>query len=197
MTATPGAFQVAQVGEASLERPSAPQNTLIVKCAGFGSVWWQRPGATLAHRAVMNTTGFVKGAEEVRCWCKPKLKYGGVVRINCNRSKPITRYEDLIGEVYQSPGVVRVGIENRLLLHPKVSSHLPIDCYLVQLISGIHGWVNLASRPFSEQVQFVSASKRYGQQEVLVLMWPGSTVTTTLGKLEVPWILKRQKLPNR
>jgi hypothetical protein len=28
---------------------------------------------------------------------------------------------------------------------------------------------------------------------VLVLMWPGSTVTTTLGRLELTWILERQK----
>jgi hypothetical protein len=30
----------------------------------------------------------------------------------------------------------------------------------------------------------------------LVLMWPSSTVTTTLGRLELTWILERQKPPN-
>jgi hypothetical protein len=31
----------------------------------------------------------------------------------------------------------------------------------------------------------------------LILMWPYSTVTTTLGRLELSWILERQKLLNR
>ena len=177
---------------------AAPVNcwALTVKCAAFGSFWWERPGATIADRAFMNTTGFTPKKntpkKKVRCWCKPKCQYGGIVRINSNRPDLITRYEDLIGDVCRSPGVVRSGSENRLFLHPQVRRRSRIDCYLVRLASAQHGFVNLESGPFAGQIQLVSASKRQGQQEVLILMWPSSSVTTTLGKLELSWILKHQ-----
>ena len=172
-----------------------PPGKLIVKWAGCASLWWRRPGSTLADTALMNTTGFIHGSHEVRCWCAPET--GGFVHINCNRSRPITRYEDEVGEVYLSDGVVRAGAENRLLLHPRVSGLLPVDCYLVALYSAIHGTIDLPSQPFSGNVQLVSASARGRAQQILILMWPGSKVTTTLGRLELSWILERQKLPNR
>ncbi len=168
-----------------------PQGKLAVKWAGCGSLWWHRPGATLARTALMNTTGFVHGSREVRCWCTPETS--GIVRLNCNRSRPIARYEDGVGGVYLSVGVVRAGAQNRLLLHPRVSDRLPVDCYLVALQSAIHGSIDLSSHPFSGHVQLVSASERGGAQELLALMWPGSTVMSTLGRLELSWILKRQK----
>ncbi len=172
-----------------------PHARLTVKWAGCGALWWRRPGATPAATALMNTTGFIRGSRGVRCWCAPETS--GYVRGNCNRRRPITWYEDEVGGVYLSDGVVRVGAENRLLLHPRVNDRLPIDCYLVALQSAIHGSINLTSRPFSGHVQLVSASARGCAQQLLVLMWPGSTVTTTLGRLELSWILERQKLPNR
>ena len=72
-----------------------------------------------------------------------------------------------------------------------------IDCYLVALDSAIHGSIDLPSQPFSGHVQLVSASERGRAQQLLILMWPGSTVTTTLGRLELSWILERQKLLSR
>jgi hypothetical protein len=89
------------------------------------------------------------------------------------------------------------GAENRFLLHPRVSGLLPVDCYLVALYSAIYGTIDLPSQPFSGNVQLVSASARGRAQQILILMWPGSKVTTTLGRLELSWILERQKLPNR
>ena len=142
----------------------------------------------------MNTTGFIHGSREARCWCTPETS--GFVRINCNRSRPITRYEEEVGGVYLSDGVVRAGAENRLLLHPRVSDRLPVDCYLVALDHNIHGSIRQRSCAFSGRVQIVSVSERKGAQQVLVLMWPGSTVTTTLGRLELTWILEHQKPPN-
>ena len=53
------------------------------------------------------------------------------------------------------------------------------------------------SQPFSGHVQLVSASARGRAQQVLILMWPGSKVTTTLGRLELSWILEHQKLLSR
>jgi hypothetical protein len=149
----------------------------------------------LTDTALMNTTGFVLGSREVRCWCSPETS--GVVRINCNRSRPIARYEDEVGGVFLSHGVQRSGRENRLLLHPRVSESLRIDCYLVALDSAVHGSVDLSSRPFSGHVQLVSASERGRAQQVLILMWPGSKVTTTFGRLELSWILEHQKLLSR
>jgi hypothetical protein len=171
------------------------QRKLTVKWAGCGSLWWRRPGATIADTALMNTSGFIHGSREARCWCTPETS--GFVRINCNRSRPIVRYEDEVGGVYLSDGVVRAGAENRLLLHPRVSDRLPIDCYVVALHSAMHGSIDLTSHPFSGHVQLVSASERRRAQQLLILMWPYSTVTTTLGRLELSWILERQKLPNR
>jgi hypothetical protein len=149
----------------------------------------------LTDTALMNTTGFVLGSREVRCWCSPETS--GVVRINCNRSRPIARYEDEVGGVFLSHGVQRSGRENRLLLHPRVSESLRIDCYLVALDSAVHGSVDLHSQPFSGHVQLVSASERGRAQQVLILMWPGSKVTTTFGRLELSWILEHQKLLSR
>jgi len=168
-----------------------PRGKLTVKWAGCGSLWWCKPGTTLADTALMNTTGFVHGSRQSRCWCAPEIS--GLVRINCNRSRPVTRYEEEVGGVYFSDGVVRAGAENRLFLHPRVSDRLPIDCYLVALNHDIHGSVRQRSHAFSGQVQIISVSERKGAQQVLVLMWPGSTVTTTLGRLELSWILERQK----
>jgi hypothetical protein len=168
---------------------------LAVKWAGSGALWWCRLGATLADTAVMNTTGFVLGAREVRCWRSPETS--GIVRINCNRSRPIARYEDEIGGVFLSHGVVRASRENRLLLHPRVTERSRIDCYLVALDSAAHGLVDLRSRPFSGHVQLISASGRGRAQQLLILMWPGSKVTTTFGTLELSWILERQKLLSR
>jgi len=171
------------------------QGKLAVKWAGSGALWWSRPGATLTDTALMNTTGFVLGSREVRCWCSPETS--GVVRINCNRSRPIARYEDEVGGVFLSHGVQRSGRENRLLLHPRVSESLRIDCYLVALDSAVHGSVDLHSQPFSGHVQLVSASERGRAQQVLILMWPGSKVTTTFGRSELSWILEHQKLLSR
>lgn len=168
-----------------------PHGKLTVKWAGCGALWWRRPGVTLTDTALMNTTGFIHGSREARCWCTPETS--GFVRINCTRSRPITRYEGEAGGVYLSDGVVRAGAENRLLLHPRVSNRLPVDCYLVALDHNIHGSVRQRSCAFSGRVQIVSVSERKGAQQVLVLMWPGSTVTTTLGRLELTWILERQK----
>jgi hypothetical protein len=171
------------------------QKQLTVKWAGCGSLWWRRPGATLADSALMNTSGFIHGSREVRCWCTPETS--GFVRINCNRSRPIARYEDEVGGVYLSDGVVRAGAENRLLLHPRVSDRLPVDCFLVALNHEIHGSIRQRSGAFSGRLQIVSVSERKRAQQLLVLMWPGSTVTTTLGRLELSWILEYQKLPSR
>jgi len=171
------------------------QRKLTVKWAGCGSLWWRRPGATLADTALMNTSGFILGSREVRCWSAPETS--GFVRINCNRSRPVTRYEDEVGGVYHSDGVVRAGVENRLLLHPRVSDRLPVDCFLVALNHDIHGSIRQVSGAFTGRVQIVSVSERKGAQQLLVLMWPGSTVTTTLGRLELSWILEHQKLPSR
>jgi hypothetical protein len=172
-----------------------PHGKLTVKWVGCGSLWWRRPGATIADTALMNTTGFIHGSREARCWSTPETS--GFVRINCNRPRPIVRYEDEVGGVYLSDGVVRAGAENRLLLHPRVSDRLPVDCFLVALNHDIHGSIRQRSGAFSGQVQIVSVSEREGAQQLLVLMWPYSTVTTTLGRLELSWILERQKLPNR
>ena len=171
------------------------QKMLAVKWVGCGALWWSRPGATLAETAVMNTTGFVLGTREVRRWCSPET--GGIVRINCNRSYPIARYEDEVGGVFLSQGVQRSGQQNRLLLHPRVSERRRIDCYLVALDSAVHGSVDLPSRPFSGHVQLVSASERGRVQQLLLLMWPDSKVTTTFGRLELSWLLERQKLLTR
>ena len=171
-----------------------PHGKLIVKWAGCGALWWRRPGVTLTDTALMNTTGFIHGSREARCWCTPETS--GFVRINCNRSRPITRYEDEVGGTYLSDGVVRAGAENRLLLHPRVSGRLPVDCYLVALHSELHGSIHLPSQPFSGHVQLVSASERGLAQQFLILMWLGSKVTTTLGRLELSWILERQKPTN-
>jgi hypothetical protein len=168
---------------------SPHERQLVVKCVSFGSLWWERPGDTIANRAVMNTTGF--SPREVRWWCEPTILYGGVVRINSNRPNLIIRYDDLIGECYRSDGVVRNGNENRLFLHPRVSTTFPIDCYLVRISNARHGFVNLDSHPFTGQIQLVSASKRYDQQELLLLMWPGSAVTTSLGRLELACLLNK------
>ena len=167
------------------------QKMLAVKWAGCGSLWWHRPGANIAGTALMNTTGFIHGSHEARCWCTPETS--GIVRLNCNRSRPITRYEEEVGRVYLTDGVVRAGGENRLLLHPRVSDRHPIDCYLVALNHDVHGLIRQRSHAFSGQAQIISVSERKGAQQVLVLMWPGSTVTTTLGRLELSWILERQK----
>jgi hypothetical protein len=172
-----------------------PHAKLTVKWAGCGALWWRRPGATPAATALMNTTGFIRGSRGVRCWCTTETS--GFVRINCNRSRPITRYEDEVGGVYLSDGVVRAGAENRLLLHPRVSDRLPVDCYLVALNHDIHGSIRQRSGDFSGRVQIVSVSECKRAQQLLVLMWPGSTVTTTLGRLELSWILEHQKLPSR
>ena len=171
------------------------QKQLTVKWAGCGSLWWRRPGATLADSALMNTSGFIHGSREARCWCTPETS--GFVRINCNRFRPIARYEDEVGGVYLSDGVVRAGAENRLLLHPRVSDRLPVDCFLVALNHDIHGSIRQRSGAFSGRLQIVSVSERKRAQQLLVLMWPGSTVTTTLGRLELSWILECQKLPSR
>jgi hypothetical protein len=171
------------------------QKQLTVKWAGCGSLWWRRPGATIADTALMNTSGFIHGSREARCWCTPETS--GFVRINCNRSRPIVRYEDEVGGVYLSDGVVRAGAESRLLLHPRVSDRLPVDCFLVALNHDIHGWIRQRSGAFSGRLQIVSVSERKRAQQLLVLMWPGSTVTTTLGRLELSWILEHQKLPSR
>lgn len=170
---------------------ASPHAKLIVKWAGCGSLWWTRPGARLADTALMNTTGFIHGSREARCWCAPETS--GFVRINCNRSRPITRYEEEVGGIFLSDGVLRTDAENRLLLHPRVSDRHPIDCYLVALNHDVHGSVRLRSHAFSGQAQIISVSERKGAQQALVLMWPGSTVTTTLGRLELSWILERQK----
>jgi hypothetical protein len=61
----------------------------------------------------------------------------------------------------------------------------------------MYGSIDLTSHPFSGHVQLVSASERGRAQQLLILMWPYSTVTTTLGRLELSWILERQKLLNR
>ena len=174
---------------------TSPYGRLTVKWAGCGALWWSRPGATLAEAAVMNTTGFVMGAREVRRWCSPETS--GIVRINCNRSYPIARYENEVGGVFLSQGVVRSGQQNRLLLHPRVSERRRINCYLVALDSAVHGSVDLPSRPFSRHVQLVSASERGRVQQLLLLMWPDSKVTTTFGRLELSWLLERQKLLTR
>jgi hypothetical protein len=170
---------------------TSPYGRLTVKWAGCGSLWWHRPGANIAGTALMNTTGFIHGSHEARCWCTPETS--GIVRLNCNRSRPITRYEEEVGRVYLTDGVVRAGGENRLLLHPRVSDRHPIDCYLVALNHDVHGLIRQRSHAFSGQAQIISVSERKGAQQVLVLMWPGSTVTTTLGRLELSWILERQK----
>ena len=172
-----------------------PQRELTVKWAGCGSLWWRRAGATLADTALINTTGFIRGARELRCWRTQETS--GIVRLNCNRSRPVTRYEDEVGGVFLSDGVVRAGAENRLLLHPRVSDRLPVDCYLVALYHDIHGSIRQRSCAFSGRLQIVSVSERKRAQQLLVLMWPGSTVTTTLGRLELSWILEHQKLPSR
>lgn len=171
------------------------QGKLTVKWAGCGSLWWRRPGATTAETALMNTTGFIHGSRKVRCWCAPETN--GIVRINCNRSRPIIRYESEVGGVYLSAGIARMGAENRLLLHPRVSDRLPVDCYLVALDHDIHGSIRHLCSAFAGQVQLVAGSERNGAQQVLVLMWPGSAVATTLGRLELSWILEHQKPPCR
>ena len=178
--------------------PSLPHFT--VKCAGLGSLWWVRPGAQVRHMALINTTGFVFGSKDVHCYFDDK-KTAGKVRFNCDRIPPITRFENEIGGVYSSEGVTRQGSENRLLLHPRIGDNRPIDCYLIAIDSAIHGLVDLNSTFFSGRAQLVSASQgRHLQQvvqQVLVLMWPGSSVTTTHGRMELSWIVEHQKSPKR
>lgn len=176
---------------------------LTVQCAGLGSLTWVRPGEGLRHKAMLNTTGFKVRSRELRNYCD-RERSAGVVRFNCDRTPPIIYFTDVIGDVYRTNGVERVGTQNRLCLSSPVSNRLQIDCYLVaiNLTCGETGLINWRhdrgqQHFFSGRVHLISASEIGHRQQLLVLMWPGSLVTTTHRRLELSWILEHQKLSNR
>ena len=72
-----------------------------------------------------------------------------------------------------------------------------LTAILSHCIAQFHGSIDLPSQPSPDMSSSFQSSERRRAQQILVLMWPGSTVTTTLGRLELSWILERQKLPNR
>ena len=115
---------------------TALRRQLLVKVAGFGSVWRSHRAPTVSHQYVLNTTGFKKQwrhievAERTSKEIKQR-ELKGFVRLNCNREDPITAFEREIGKVFLSPGVERFGKENRLLLHPPIAIYDHVDAYLV------------------------------------------------------------------
>lgn len=166
---------------------------LVVKIAGLGTIFWEKPGETVREQAVKNTTGFKRGRKDQLLYINEKTT-NGMVRINCNSEGRIGRYADLIGTVYVSAGVERYGTKNRLLLHPRLLHYADIDAYLVCLNSAKHGNLDFKTlvSPFIGNVQLISASEKKGTQEVLLLMWSGSEVKTSLGRLGLSWILCNQ-----
>jgi hypothetical protein len=182
---------------------SAQTPLFRVKAAGFGSIWREKNSPTVTGQYLLNTTGFVAGKKQV--WSHIEVvtdspsgqttqSLGGFVRLNCNRQPPIIRFEDEVNRVFLCAGVEGIGTgKRRLLLHPPVAEPCEIDAFLVRLDSEKHGSIDFHKPPrFTGQIQLVSASCRNLVQEILLLMWTGSTVTTSLGELELPWILKRQ-----
>ena len=147
----------------------------IIQCVSFGSLWWLRPGDTVDHSAVFNTTGFVTSSTSNRCWIM-----AGAVRFNVNGRRLVERYEELGGAIYASPGLERRGSWNRLLLHPRQSKSRKVDSYLVCVQSAKVGRIDYSADWRSTHVRIVAASSRGDKQETLLLMGPNSFIRTSL-----------------
>ena len=156
-----------------------------IYCAGFGSIWWLRPGGdvTSAARfttgaALFNTTGFRSGSQERRSWTQI-----GLIRFNVGTC--LSQHVDpamIAPGIYQSCGVEQRGSQNRLLLARRGRQKMRPDALLVCVQSAVYGRI-LFSEPWrSPGVKIIAASDYRGQQESLLLMPLGGIIHTETEK---------------
>jgi hypothetical protein len=157
---------------------------MIVECHSFGSLWWLRPGSEhddsmkfTSRAAVFNTTGFRTGARERRNWT-----VAGVLRFNAGTlSEQRINPETITEGKFQTKGMERSGSWNRLLFTRKVRSQLLPDAMLLNAHSGIFGTIAFRSSWRTQGVSVIASSSFDGGQESLLLMTPGSEISTRLG----------------
>lgn len=157
---------------------------MIVECQSFGSLWWLRPGSVhddlmkfTSHAAIFNTTGFRAGARERRNWT-----VAGVLRFNAGTlSEQRIDPQTLMEGKFQTSGMERSGSWNRLLFTRKVRGQRVSDALLFNASSRVFGPIAFTSSWRTRGVRVVASSSFGGEQESLLLMMPGSEISTMLG----------------
>ena len=157
---------------------------MIVECLSFGSLWWLRPGSVhddpmkfTSRAAVFNTTGFRTGGRTRRNWI-----VAGVLRFNAGTlSEQRINPEMLTEGKFQTSGIERSGTWNRLLFTRKVRGRCVPDALLVNARSGTFGLIAFRSSWRTQGVRVVASSSFGREQESLLLMMPGTEISTRLG----------------
>jgi hypothetical protein len=163
---------------------------MVIRCVSFGSLWWLRPGDQLsdplrysARAATFNTTGFVSGARERRHW-----HVSGIVRINMAMHGRVVDCPDAFeGECYETPGLERRGVWNRVLLTRRLKHTTRAEKILICVESREIGHINFDGCWRAPTVSVIAASAFGGCQETLLLAMSGAEFRTETGQWEISW----------
>jgi len=162
---------------------------MVIRCVSFGSLWWLRPGDQLsdplrysARAATFNTTGFISGARERRNW-----HVSGIVRINMAMYGRVDSPDAFEGECYESPGLERRGMWNRVLLAKRLKHATRADRILICVDSRAIGRIDFDECWHDQSVCVIAASAFRGCQETLLFATSGAELRTETGRWEISW----------
>lgn len=170
---------------------------MIIYCAGFGTIWWLRPGADRASpsrftkdAALFNTTGFHSGSKERRNWTQV-----GLVRFNVGtcldqRLDPSA----LTPGNYETPGPEQRGSQNRLLISRRTAKQVSPDALMFCVRSEQVGHIAFDRAWRSEGVRLLATSEYRGEQESLLVVQVASSITTSVGEWGAEWTGEAWKL---
>jgi hypothetical protein len=169
-----------------------------IRLVSFGSLWSVKsPGETICEKAIFNTTGFMPGKLHPGKGNLPATTIKGRVRFDRAYSSKVGNYEEEKGAIYESPGFERFdpgdGWENRVLFRHRQNNKARVDAFLVRIDSRIHGRIDFSCAWKTRNVKVIAASSRGQYQETLVLMGPNGKITTSIGVLELSWLIEHSE----